>query len=161
MGIEAEILPFPSEFGTASSSLPEKFKVLALADEKHMGLLEAVVKSIPMVDITIARPETPYDINEYTVGVQLTEYPRLLLNSQKMIMNGRHMISTVQEPYSGFIDTSDVTKFKAEMISRLLAIEKDRKMNTEAAEYYMATTDKEEFARKVKSVCAPVLEVLA
>lgn len=161
MEIDAEVLPFPSEFGTASQTMPDKFKVLALADENFGGLLDSVVKALPNIDITIARPETPYNINEYSVGIQLTAYPRLLLNSQKMIMNGRHMISNVQEPYAGYIDPSDVTKFKTEIISRIMELEKDHPFNAEASEYYLATADKETFASKVKSVISPVLEVVA
>jgi len=161
MDIQAEILPFPSEFGEAKSDMPAKFKVLALADENFRGHLDAVVKALPMIDITVARPETPYNIAEYAVGIQLTAYPRLLLNSQKMLMNGRHMISTVQEPYAGFIETEDITKFKGEMISRLVALEKNCAPNTEAAAYYLATTDQETFAAKVRAIIAPRLEVVA
>ena len=160
MEIEAEILLFPSEFGTAAKTMPEKFKVLALADANFKEHLLSVVRALPMVKIDVANAETPYDIADYSVGIQLTEYPRLLLNSQKMIMNGRHMISNVQEPYSGYVQTEDITKFKTEMISKILEFEKTNVLNTEGAEYYLQTTDQQTFTNRVRSEIAPVLEVV-
>jgi glycosyltransferase involved in cell wall biosynthesis len=160
MGIEAEILPFPAEFGMVQSTMPEKFKVLALSDDQFKGHLDAIVKALPNIDITVANMETPYNIADYAVGMQFTQYPRLLQNSQKMLMNGRYMISNVQEPYSGYVDTSDVTKFKSEVIAKLVELEKNHPLNEDASKYYMETSDKETFSKKVKSVIAPILEVV-
>lgn len=160
MGIDAEVLAFPSEFGVACQDMPKEFKVLALADEKHKGMLLSVVKALPMVKIDVANAETPYNIADYSAGIQLTEYPRLFLNSQKMIMNGRHMISNIQEPYSGYIDTSDVTKFKTEIINRILELEKQNAFNKEGADYYLSTADKSVFAGRVNSLLNPTLEVV-
>jgi hypothetical protein len=71
LGVNAEILAYPSAEGEQIESLPEKFKVLARADDLFKEHLDAIIKSLPMVDITVVQPEKPYDIQEYSLGIQL------------------------------------------------------------------------------------------
>lgn len=159
MGISARVLQFPREGGEASYSLPEKFKVLALSDDSFKGHLNAVVKSLPEIDFTIVEHNKPYDIKDYTVVMQFTAYPRLIQQSQKMLMNGRYAISNVQEPYSGFVDTSDVTKFKEEVITKLLDLKNTKDINVEAQGYYMGLSDPNQFIKEIDGIINPVLEV--
>ncbi|HNC58471.1 MAG TPA: glycosyltransferase [Leptospiraceae bacterium] len=160
MGINAEIMPFPREGGVAQETLPDKFRVLAVSDEAFKGHLHAVVKSMPDIDFTIVEPEKPYDIKLYTVGMQFTSYPRLLQQSQKMLMNGRYVISNIQEPHAGFVDTSDVTKFKEAVIEKVLSLKKVTEINADAKKYYMEMSDPGIFSKEIKKRYAPTLEVV-
>lgn len=161
MGIEAKVLPFPREGGKAQESLPEKFKVLALADDNYMGHLQAVVKSMPDIDITIVEHQKPYEIKDYTVGIQFTAYPRLLQQSQKMLMNGRYLVSNIQEPYSGFVDISDVTKFKEDVISKVLELKDKKELNVDAQNYYMELSEPRDFINEIRSKFVPEMEVVS
>lgn len=160
MGIKAEILPFPRETGQAVDYLPEKFKVLALSDENFKAHMNAVIKSMPDVNFTIVEHNKPYDIKDYTVGIQFTSYPRLLINSMKMLMNGRYMISNIQEPYSGYVDTSDVTKFKEAVIEKIETLKKTKDLNVEAQKYYMELSEPEVFKETIKKQVYGGLEVV-
>jgi hypothetical protein len=42
-------------------------------------------------------------------------------------MNGRYLISNIQEPFSGFVDTADVTKFKNDVIQRIVELMETKK----------------------------------
>lgn len=160
MGIQADILPFPREQGVAAETLPDKFKVLALGDENFKAHINAVIKSMPDVDFTIVEHNKPYEIKEYTVGIQLTAYPRLLINSMKMLMNGRYLISNVQEPYSGYVDTSDITKFKEAVIEKISQLKNTKDLNTEAQKYYMEMSEPEVFKETIRNQIAVALEVV-
>lgn len=161
MGIEAEILPFPREDGEILDTLPPKVKVLALADEAFRGHLQAIIAALPTVEFTTVVPETGYNLKEYTAGIQFTNYPRLLNASQKVLMEGRYMISNVQEPYSGYVDPSDITKFKEGVISKILALRGVTDLNKEAQDYYLQTCDPQKFRDEIGRHVGPVLEVVS
>lgn len=161
MGINAEVLPFPREAGQASEALPEKFKVLALSDDNYKGHLNAVIKSMPDVDITVVEHQKPYDINEYSLVMQFTAYPRLLQQSQKMLMNGRYVISNIQEPYSGYVDPEDITKFKEDVIDKVLALKNTKDLNVDAQKYYMELSEPRVFIDEVKKRYIPAMEVVS
>ena len=160
MGIKAEVLPFPRESGEAVDTIPDKFKVLAIADDAFRQHLDSVIKAMPDISFTVAEHNKPYDIKDYTVGVQFTAYPRLLLNSQKMLMNGRYLISNVQEPYSGYVDTSDVTVFKEAVIKMIMELKWKTELNLDAKKYYMELSEPREFLNKIRNHIAPVFEVV-
>ncbi len=161
LGVNAEILAYPSAEGEQIKSLPEKFKVLARADDLFKEHLDAIVKSLPMVEITIVQPEKTYDIQEYSLGIQLTASPRLSDGSRNMIMNGRYLISNIQEPFSGFVDTVDVTKFKNDVIQRIVELMETKEINSEGQNYYLASADRSRFAKRIKEDIAVPFEVVS
>ena len=161
LGIEAEILPYPADEGVPMQVLPEKFKVLALADEQFKEHLDSIVKALPMIEIVEVKPEQAYNILDYTVGMQLTSYPRLVDSSRKMVINGRYLISNIQEPFGGFVDTNDVTKFKNEVVERILELEKTKEINRAGQDYYLAAADRVKFTERIESELRIPLEVVA
>lgn len=160
LGIEAEILPFPIEVGEAPDAMPSKFRVLALADDVNAKFLRGVVSSMPDIDITIVRPETNYDIKEYSVAMQFTEYPRILNATQKVLKYGRHVISNVQEPHAGYVDIKDVVKAKQEIISKVYELKDKRDLNVEAQKYYRELSDPSLFKAEIDKITSPQLEVV-
>lgn len=161
LGVPVKIMTFPREEGIPSVSLPEELSILALSDEAHRGHLDSIIKSLPNVKIERAAIETPYDINKYTAAIQFTSYPRLLNSSRNMLMNGRHLITNVQEPFSGFVDTTNPTKFKEEVIEAVLALKDKKDLNLEAQAYYLETTSREAFSERIKSLVQKTLEVVS
>lgn len=160
MELKPEVVTFPREEGIPCTELPAEFKVLALADDQFKGHLDALVKAVPNLDIEVVQPETPYDINKYTVGMQFARWPKLLNASRNMLMSGRYMVSNVQEPFAGYVDTSDVTKFKEEVIKKLFALKDVRTLNTEAQEYYLGTSSREDFKARLLKLLPTKLEVV-
>lgn len=161
IGVPVSVMTFPREEGIPSVQLPDDLRILALSDEHHNGHLDALIKALPNVHIERAAVETPYDINKYTAGIQLTQYPRLLNSSRNMLMNGRYLITNVQEPFSGYIETENPTKFKEDVIDAILALKGKRELNLEAQAYYMETTSREAFSEKIKSLLPKRLGVVS
>jgi len=162
LGITAEILPYPREEGQVFTSLPEKFKVLALADDNYKAHLDAIINALPNIEFTIVRDKTGYNINDYSAGIQFTAFDSLIEASKKMLIHGRYMISTVQEPYSGYVDPSNISTFKAEVVNRIMELSETKEINREAADYYLETTDPETFKARITALTVPpALEVVA
>lgn len=157
----AELLVFPREEGEPAKSLPDKFRVLAWADENHLLHMQGIASAMPDVDFEIVKANTFYNVKDYTVVIQFTNAQKLESGSRNALMMGRHVISNVQEPYSGFVDTGgDVTKFKNEVIAKIREIQGTTTINAEAQEYYLKESDPDIFRGKLKSLVAPVLEAV-
>lgn len=160
MEIKAEVLPFPAHEGVPLGALPEKFKVLAKADESFKEHLDSIVKALPFIDFTVVSDAVEaYDISNYTVGIQFTRNPRLEVGPKTMLMNGRYIISNIQEPFTGFVDTDNFVKFKTDVVEKLIELEGTKEINKEAQDYYLETTDRSRFAKLIKETIA--LEAVA
>lgn len=154
MGIQAEILPYPRPAGAISDKLPETLKILAVTDDNFKEHLKAIIKAVPYIEIDTVAHNVAYDIKDYTAAMQFTAYPRLLNESQKMLMQGRYLISNIQEPYAGYVDPSNVTKFKEEVIAKILALRDKTDLNKEAQDYYLQSCDPDKFRQAVNRMIA-------
>lgn len=160
LGIQkTELLTFPREAGEPAKMLPEQFKVLAWADKDHVLHMQAIASALPDVQFEIVKEDTFYNISDYTLVLQFTNAKKLEMGSRNALMMGRYVISNTQEPYSGFIEMTDTTKFKNEVIAKIREIQNLKIINAEAQEYYLKETDPERFKERIFSVLTPVLEV--
>ena len=163
LGIKrAETLIFPREPGEPAQTLPDKFKVLAWADKNHLLYLDGISSAIPDVEFEVVKEDTYYDISKYSVVLQFTSARKLGMGSRNALMMGRHVISNVQEPYSGHVDLSDATKFKNDVIARIREFQNAKQINAKAQAYYLRETDPQRFKERIQSCLAkPALEVVA
>lgn len=162
LGIKnAELLTFPREEGEPAKSLPKNFKVLAWADQNHLLHMQGIASAMPDVAFEIVKENTFYNVSDYSVVLQFTNARKLEGGSRNALMMGRYVISNVQEPFSGFVDTAgDVPKFKNEVIARIRELQAVEEINAEAQEYYLKESDPDIFRAKVKSLIVPILEAV-
>jgi glycosyltransferase involved in cell wall biosynthesis len=161
LGIQnAELLIFPREEGVPATTLPEKFKVLAWADTDHIVFVKGLQSAMPDVDFEIVKENTYYDINDYSVALQFTNAGKMEMATRNALMMGRYCISNVQAPYSGFVDTENVTKFKDEVISKIREYQNIKEINSQAQEYYLKESDPETFKQRIKDLIRPTLEAV-
>lgn len=162
IGIEAQILPLPRNDGQLLTQLPEKFKVLAFTDDKFNPLVDALIKAMPDISFDRVVPEKIFKLEDYSCVIRLTGDGRLNDGDVNALIQGRYMISNVQAPYAGYIELGDsVEKFINEAMSRIYSFEKVKELNQEARDFYYKETEPEVFAKEMKKLFPPTLEVVA
>jgi hypothetical protein len=70
-------------------------------------------------------------------------------------MNGRYVISNIQEPHAGFVDTSDVTKFKEAVIEKVLSLKKVTEINRRREEILHGNVGPWYFSKEIKNDMLP------
>lgn len=155
-----ETVVFPHGEGDTNVPLPDEFKVLALADEKHKLHLEAVKQAMPDVKFDVVVPEKAYDPKDYTAFLQFTDSRKLFSGNRNALMLGRYVISNIQEPYAGYVEIpgDDITPFVNEVYDRIRELEKTKEVNKEARDYYLEESSPEKFKAKVKSLLLEVVQ---
>ncbi len=162
LGINAEIVPLPTEIDDTCTDLPEKFRVLIDADKAHLPVLQDLPRAIPHVGIDFVHEMgNMASIPEYSLLLSFYENPTIDEAIRRFLLNGRHVISNVQAPFCGYIDMQLIhPEFKNEMINRILDT-RVLAFNTKAQEYYKTLVDPARFKEKLQSVAPkPALEVL-
>ncbi len=147
LGIEAEILPLPTEIDDLESELPTEFRVLIDVDKAHEPIIATLDKDIPYIPID--RLETAASISKYSLLVSFHENPYADEGMKRFMLNGRNIISNVQAPYCGFFDLQvGHTEFKKELISRI-RLAREYPFNKEAQDYYKTLVDPSKFKERV------------
>lgn len=160
MGIDAEIMDIPRDVGEVSKELPKDFKVLIYGDDSYKQLTDSVVEAMPDIEFTQLDANAPIKLTDYTLYVQFEKLGQVNDAIRTMLVNGRHVISNVQAPYAGYIPLGEtVDEFKREVVKAIRAVKKEAQYNQKAHEYWMNATYPEAFAKRVKSMLSPVLEV--
>lgn len=150
MGVKAEIIPFPYDAEKEGIALPEKFKVLVLTDSVHEKAIFGVIKALPDIEFTRVVPDTYYNMMDYTVSLQYMTSPRLDNNSRNFLIKGRHLISNVDAPHSGYLPIGDdPVKFKNAIIDRLRLLKAENKPNMEARNFYLEEASPAKFKEKI------------
>jgi glycosyltransferase involved in cell wall biosynthesis len=150
MGIKAEVLKLPRWPGEALKSLPQDFKILAVCDKQYSPIIDSVVKAMPDVNIEKVVPNRQYNLEDYTVALQFTGNERLEEGSFNMLLNGRYVLSNVQQPHAGYISPQlDIESFKRTLITKIRELSKTRELNSAAQAYYLAEHSPERFKEEV------------
>lgn len=159
LGIEAEILPLPTEIDDLESTLPENFRVLIDVDEAHKPIVANLAKDIPYIPIDTL--ELAADIKQYSLLISFHENPFADEGMKRFMLNGRNLISNVQAPFCGFLDLEvNHTEFRKELITRI-RLAREYPFNKEAQDYYKQLVAPSKFKERVLSLLPkPVLEVL-
>ncbi len=163
MGIEAEIVDLPIDAGEAATTLPPTFSVIVDADKAYMPVLKELAADLPYVKIEFIKDMgnmAPF--SSYSLLVSLYQFPTVDESIKGMLINGRSVISNVQAPFCGFIDT-DVShpEFKREMFKRIRAA-RDYPFNQEAKDYYLGRVDPKLFKDRIMAFLPqPAAEVVS
>lgn len=147
--IDAEVVPLPTEIDDLETDLPETFKVLIDADKAYMPILKDIPRAIPHVKVDFLSGAA--DIKEYSLLVSFYEHPTVDEGMRRFLLNGRHLITNVQSPFCGYIDTQvDHPSFKNEMVNRILDT-RSLSFNSRAQDYYRQLVDPKKFTDNVLS----------
>lgn len=159
LGLEAEILPLPTEIDDLESALPEEFRVLVDVDKAHQPIIANLAKDIPYIPIDTL--EVAASISKYSLLVSFHENPFADEGMKRFMLNGRNLISNVQAPFCGYFDLEvNHTEFRKELITRI-RLARDYPFNQEAQDYYKALVDPSKFKERVFALLPkPVLEVI-
>lgn len=160
LGVKAEIVDLPRPQGNIITSFPEKFKVLAFGDQENNALVDSIIKALPDVDFEKVVPNKGYKFQDYSVLMQFTVDKTLQDGPRNALIGGRWMISNIQAPHTGFVDTTDPAKAVDEVVTKIRELQEVKTFNTEAQGYYLDLTDPERFKAKIKQLTAPALEVV-
>mgnify|MGYP001562942086 CR=1 FL=1 len=147
LGIQAEILPLPTEIDDLESTLPEDFRVLIDVDKAHEPIVAGIDKDIPYIPID--RLETAASISKYSLLISFHENPYADEGMKRFMLNGRNIISNVQAPFCGFFDLEvNHTEFRKELITRI-RLARDYPFNKEAQAYYKTLVDPSKFKERI------------
>lgn len=153
MGVEAEIMALPRREGELLGKLPEKFKVLAFFDEAYQTHAKAIIKALPQIEFDMVVPDKGFDLRDYNLIMHFAQEPRLNDGSRNALIQGRYMISNIEAPYTGYVEIGeDVTKFKDQVINRILEVQGFKELNKAASEFYLEATDPKIFKERIMSL---------
>lgn len=152
LGIKAEVVPLPTEIDDLETTLPENFRVLIDADQAYMPILKDLPKALPHVRMDFLSGAA--DIKEYTLLISFYEHPTVDEGMRRFLLNGRHLISNVQSPFCGYIDTQvNHPEFKNDIINRILNV-RAYGFNSRAQDYYRQLVDPKKFTEKIRGYMA-------
>lgn len=158
LGIKAEILPLPTEVDNLESALPQDFRVLIEVDKAHAPLVKDIAKDIPYIPIDTL--ERAADITQYSLLVSFQEHPTIDEGMRRFLLNGRNVISNVQQPYCGFLDLEvSHPQFRNEIITRI-RLARDLPFNKEAQDHYQSLVAPSRFKEQVLGLLPSKLEVI-
>lgn len=159
LGIAAEVLPLPlaeEDIAKVETALPEKFKVLLVADEAYGKLLQELPVDLPHIEFV----QNQAKVKEFSALLSFYRFAALddaLLVAQ---VNGRNVISNVQAPYCGYIDPDqDYEKFKAQLYQKIREV-RDLAFNKQAQDYYLEHASPRKFKESVLALMPKVLEIV-
>lgn len=159
LGIEAELLPLPTEIDDLETTLPEKFRVLIDTDKAYAPIIKDIEKDLPYIQID--RMERVANIPDYSMLISFYEHPTIDEAMRRFLLRGRNVISNVQAPYCGFIDMEvSHPEFRRELIAKI-RMGRTLPFNKEAQDYYRGLVDPGKFREKVLSLAKKVLQEVA
>ncbi len=158
LGIQAEILPLPTQMDDPETKLSDEFRVLIYVDKAHETIVKDIHMDLPYVAIDYAGQTA--DITKYALLVDFHENAYASEEIKRFLLNGRNVISNVQAPFCGFLDLEvNHTEFRKELISRI-RLARELPFNKAGQDYYKGLTHPVKFVEKVKALVPSKLEVI-
>lgn len=151
-GIQAEILPLPTEIDDLEVALPEKFRVLLDIHDAYKPVFKDIMQAIPYVPMD--ELQTAADVTKYSLLLSFYPHPTIDEAIRRCLLNGRHIISNVQAPHCGFVDLEvGYGDFKDRVIN-LIRDARFKKFNAEGQAYYKALVDPDRFKTRILEIVA-------
>lgn len=117
-GFEVEVLPLPVISTEKVDPLPEKPKFLVDYAPAYAHVLNAIQRAIP--DIELAPIGGVQEMSKYTGLVHFKKHRLLSPSIKRMLAAGRHVLSNVQQPFTGYIsDHSSNAHFMREFVDKI------------------------------------------
>lgn len=158
LGINAEVLPLPTEINDLEVDLPETFRVLVDTDNVFAPLTKNIEKDLPYIQID--RLDRAASIPEYSLLVSFYEHPTIDEAMRRFLLRGRNVISNVQAPFCGYLDLGvGHPEFRRELISRIREA-RNLPFNREAQDYYKGLVDPSKFSERIMQLKKSTLEVI-
>jgi len=158
LGIEAEIVPLPTEIDDLEVALPETFRVLIDTDKAYAPIIKDIEKDLPY--IAIDRLDRAAPLTQYSMLVSFYQHPTIDEAMRRFLLNGRNLISNVQAPFCGYMDMDvDHPEMRRELLSRI-RMSRELPFNKEAQDYYKQLVDPGKFKEKVFGLQRVNLEVI-
>lgn len=158
-GIDAEIVVLPlskDDYSKISHDLPEEFTILVATDKSYATLLKDLSIDLPHVKFKFNAAKT----SEYSCFLSFYQFAALDYAMLNALVNGRHVISNVTAPFTGFVDPDQTwEKFKAELYEKIRIV-RGKPFNKEAQDYYLQLTNPKVFVEKICSYRKPALEIV-
>lgn len=160
LGITASVVPLPlspEDIAKAETALPDKFKVLLVADESYGKLLQELPADLPHIDFVFNQA------NVKDCSCVMSFYRFAALDDAILVghVNGRNIISNVQAPYCGYTDPDvDYEEFKAALYEKLRQA-RDLPFNATAKAYYLDMASPEKFKATIFSLTPKAFEVVS
>lgn len=156
-GIRAEILPLPAsehDFSKLSQKLPDEFSALVINDEPYGKLLQDISVDLPHIKFSFGQGKA----KDHSCLLSFFSFAALDDPILTAHLNGRNVISNVQEPFCGFIDPDqNWDDFKRDLYEKLREI-KNKPFNAEARDFYVKRANPGEFKKYIQGLMAPKLE---
>lgn len=142
-GFNVEIRPLPMETRDEVSPLPEK-PIFAVDICPNYGpVLDAIQLSLP--DIELVLLDGAEKLSEFTGLVHLHPDRTVSPGMKRAILAGRHVVSNVQAPFTGFVDdTKDLSELIPEAVEAIRAAA-NLPPPAEARSYYSSLVNAKEF----------------
>jgi glycosyltransferase involved in cell wall biosynthesis len=160
IGIDAQIVPLPTEIDNLEKTLPppDDFRVLIDADKSYEPMVKDIQKDLPYIPIDTL--DKVADITKYSLLVSLHAHPMVDEGMRRFLLNGRNLISNVEAPYCGYIDL-DVShpEFRKELFTRIRNA-RTLPFNSQAQEYYATLVDPSKFKETILGFLEKPLEVV-
>lgn len=146
-GIQAQILPLPTEIDDLETALPKDFRVLLDIHDVYKPIFKDIQTALPYIPMD----ELDYaaDITKYSLLLSFYPHPTIDEAIRRSILNGRNVISNVKAPYCGYIDLEvgygpfKDTIFQAVRDARFL------KFNAVGQEHYRKLVDPSKFKETI------------
>lgn len=132
-GFQTKVLPLPLVNMDAIDPLPEKPLFLLDIAPEYSEVFNALERSLPDVKLEFAHGAV--EIKKYTGLVHFKMDPTLTQTVKRMLVNGRYVISNIQQPFTGFVeDKQPPDTFIPEFVEKIRAIKNE--VNEGATKYY-------------------------
>lgn len=133
-GFKTEVLPLPLVNAEKAKEIPEKPKFLVDIDPIYGNIFGSIDASLP--DIELVPVGGVQNIEDYSGMLYFCADRTTSQSVKRMLLTGRHVISNLQNPYTGFIeDRGTDEKFIVEIVEKVRALIK-RGKNIKAISYY-------------------------
>ena len=134
VGFKTVVLPMPMRNTSEIKPLPEKPRFAVDIDPGYGKIFTLLDQSLP--DLTLDILDGTKAINDYTGLIHFFGDKTLSNGIKRALMTGRHVISNVQDPFTGFIDdNTDPEQFITSFIEHIRKVAK-KPLNHNATEYW-------------------------
>lgn len=158
LGIEAKVVPLPlasDDLAKVATDLPEKFTVLVDTDEPYGNLLKDLQVDLPHINFIFRAAKT----SDFSCFASFHQFAALDNGMLIAHVNGRNVISNVQAPFCGFVETDQILELYKKDLYNKIAEVRAKPFNKAAQEHYIQLADPEKFRQEIRSLSKISLEV--
>lgn len=152
-GFKVQVMPMPLVNTEQDYAFPATPSFLMDIDPQYSLTFNAIEKALP--DINLEMVGGFKKIEDYSGLIHFHLEPTLTQNVKRMLLSGRHVVSNIKQPFTGFMnDRQDNDSFIPEMVERLRDLAGKSESNTKAKEYYARILGPQKFLESVNAQVA-------